>query len=776
MSVPNTGSPTMPVPVRAARSRRARALALLVGVVAGLFGVFAFPAGAAQAHAALIRTVPAQGSIVLTAPSEIVITFSEVVQPVPSRITVISPEGKRIESGPPRVVGDDMHIPVRTDVPGGTYLVSYRVISADSHPVGGGFTYSVGAPSPGGAPTPINGGATDRVVAVGVSAMQFVGFVGLILLLGPTMVLIALWPRRLDRRQPIRLVYSGIGLVGFASVVGLYLQAPYESGGSLFSVTGADLSDVFDSHFGQAYLIRLALLVIIGFLLRPVLAGRGGKAEHVLLAVLGAIGIGTWAYAGHAGGTDVAPLTVVADVAHLASVGIWLGGLVMLAAFLLRRANVRELGAILPVWSNWAMLAVTVLVLSGTSQALIEIGTIHALLYTTYGQLVIAKVLLLAVILAFAQGARLLVQRHAGVPEALMADAHASGTADARASVATRVAALAGADRGVRARIGRSGGGSRGAGAGDGADADDDGAYGYDDADYRYAAADYDVDGFDGRSLDADDVDAEALYNDGLEDDSDEDGFDDDAFDDRLGFDDEDLDDEDLDDQDLDDDADDSLGDDDGVGDDRSGRGAAGGVVDDPYGRVDDGDDDAYDGDDDAYDGDDVADDGDDDADDGGPRPRGLDRGVLRRLRRSVLAEIVVAVLVLVATSALVQSSPGRTADADAALNAASSGLVTLNSSLYSLQVDFTQSGTNTEIHLYAANLQGAPIKIQQWTVDASLPSQNLGPIPAAVTAITDSHAIGEISLTVPGTWTFTFTLRTSDIDEATVQTTVPIR
>ncbi|HEU0241632.1 MAG TPA: copper resistance protein CopC [Micromonosporaceae bacterium] len=756
MSVPNTGSPTMPVPVRAARSRRARALALLVGVVAGLFGVLAFPAGAAQAHAALIRTVPAQGSIVLTAPSEIVITFSEVVQPVPSRITVISPEGKRIESGPPRVVGDDMHIPVRTDVPGGTYLVSYRVISADSHPVGGGFTYSVGAPSPGGAPTPVNGGATDRVVAVGVSAMQFVGFVGLILLLGPTMVLIALWPRRLDRRQPIRLVYGGIGLIAFASVVGLYLQAPYESGGSLFSATGADLSDVFDSHFGQAYLIRLALLVIIGFLLRPVLAGRGGKAEHVLLAVLGAIGIGTWAYAGHAGGTDVAPLTVVADVAHLASVGIWLGGLVMLAAFLLRRANVRELGAILPVWSNWAMLAVTVLVLSGTSQALIEIGTIHALLYTTYGQLVIAKVLLLAVILAFAQGARLLVQRHAGVPEALMADAHAGSTADSRASVPMRVGALAGADRGVRARIGRSGGGSRGFGAGDGTDADDDGgAHGYDDADYPYAAADYDVDGFDGRSLDADDVDAEALYNDGLEDDSDEDGFDDDAFDDRLGVDHEDLDDEDLDD-----------GDDGDDGDDESGRRAAGGVVDDPYGRADD-DDDADD--DDAYDGDDHADDGEP------ARPRGLDRGVLRRLRRSVLAEIVVAVLVLVATSALVQSSPGRTADADAALNAASSGLVTLNSSLYSLQVDFTQSGTNTEIHLYAANLQGAPIKIQQWTVDASLPSQNLGPIPAAVTAITDSHAIGEISLTVPGTWTFTFTLRTSDIDEATVQTTVPI-
>jgi putative copper export protein/methionine-rich copper-binding protein CopC len=683
MNVPLAGEPDAAAsdrPVRPRsprRPRRARIAALFVGVVVGLFGLFAFPAGAAQAHAALIRTSPAQGSIVTTAPSEIVITFSEVVQPVPTRITVIAPDGKRIDSGNPRVQGDDMHIPVRTNVPGGTYLVSYRVISADSHPVGGGFTYSVGAPSPGGAPKPVNGGETNKIVATGVSVMQFVGFVGLILVLGPAMVLIALWPRRLDRRQPIRIVYGGLGLIAIATIAGLYLQAPYDSGGSLTSVTGADLSDVFDSHFGQAYLVRLALLVVMGFLLRPVLAGKGTKTEHILLAVLGAVGVGTWALAGHPGASDVAPLTTVADVAHLASVGIWLGGLVMLAAFLLRRANVRELNAILPVWSNWAMLAITVLVLSGTAQALIEIGTVHALLHTTYGQLVIAKVLLLAVILAFAQGARLLVQRHAGLPAALLADAgaDAGGTDEAaeEARAPVTVGALIGRDRGVDAGIRRDGAG-QGGGAGSG---------------------------------DAGSTSGE--------------------------------------------------GDDHGTG------------SDDEY------DDAEFDQTDDDTDGD-GDDDGDGDVEPAEVAPsRGLDAGILRRLRRSVLIEIAVAVAVLVATAILVQSSPGRAADANANLDAASQGLITLNSPIYSLQVDFSQSGNNTEIHLFASNLQGVPIKIDEWKVTATLPSQNLGPIPAGVTAITDSHAIGEINLTVPGRWTFEFTLRTSDVDEATVQTTVPI-
>jgi putative copper export protein/methionine-rich copper-binding protein CopC len=706
-------------PRRLRRPRRARIAALFVGVVVGLFGLFAFPAGAAQAHAALIRTSPAQGSIVTTAPSEIVITFSEVVQPVPTRITVIAPDGKRIDSGNPRVQGDDMHIPVRTNVPGGTYLVSYRVISADSHPVGGGFTYSVGAPSPGGAPKPVNGGATDKIVSTGVSVMQFIGFVGLILVLGPAMVLVALWPRRLDRRQPIRVVYGGLGLIAFATIAGLYLQAPYDSGGTLTSVTGADLSDVFDSHFGQAYLVRLALVVIMGFLLRPVLAGKGTKTEHILLAVLGTIGIGTWALAGHPGASDVAPLTTVADVAHLASVGIWLGGLVMLAAFLLRRANVRELSAILPVWSNWAMLAVTVLVLSGTAQALIEIGTVHALLHTTYGQLVIAKVVLLAVILAFAQGARLLVQRHAGVPAALLADAGATDeavddgiteSAD-HAQVPVTVGALAGGDRGVHASIHHAGAGPADGGTNDFGDT-------------WSSSADVDVDtgsrGAEGPYSDAEDPyqDAETA---------------DDDIDDVAGYDEADCDD---------------------------GSAAAADDTDDDH---------DYD-----YDA--------DDEDEGDVEPaepvvpsRGLDAGILRRLRRSVIIEIAVAVAVLVATAILVQSSPGRAADANANLDAASQGLVTLNSSIYSLQVDFSQSGNNTEIHLYASNLQGVPIKIDQWKVAATLPSQNLGPIPAAVTAITDSHAIGEISLTVPGRWTFAFTLRTSDVDEATVQTTVPI-
>lgn len=617
-----------------------RALTLLAGVIIGLCGIFLMPAGAASAHAALISTNPVAGSVVPSAPSQVIITFDEHVTPVQSDISVIGPNRKKIDAGTAVSVGNQLRIPVRTAIPEGTYLVSYRVISADSHPVASGFYYSVGAPSPGGAPKPLGGGTTNPVVSTAVAVMQFIGFAGLCLVVGPTLVLIALWPRRLAREVPVRVAYVGLGLVTVAALGGLYLQAPYGAGTGLFSASGSDVSQVIDSTFGRALMIRIAIVVVCAFLLKPVLAGRGTKTDHVLLTVLGVIGLGTWAFAGHPAQSSVPPLTIIADVAHLASVAIWLGGLLMLAAFLLRQANARELTAILPVWSNWATLAVTVLVLGGTAQALIQIGSISALLHTTYGQVVLLKVGLLGVILLVAAGARTLVQRHTAAP------AVADGI-EVAAPVAVRVGT--------------------------------DGGYGYEDSGNEHFGGD--------------------------------DGGDDD-----------------------DDEVDDDEGEDDECDDDEEG------------------------------DGEESGDEGDDD---GEPEPVGIDASRAKRLRRSVLAELALAVCVLIATSILVQSSPVRDA---AGVTTNSQGTVSLTSSLYTLQVEFLPSGSGTDLHIFVFNPAGGPQPAKAMTIVATLPSrhlsENLGASP-----ITDSHWTSTAVLPVPGKWTFTFTVRTTAIDEASVST-----
>ncbi|HEV7965500.1 MAG TPA: copper resistance CopC family protein, partial [Actinoplanes sp.] len=104
------------------RGRRAvvRGFLLLVAGLAALLG----PAAPAGAHAALLSSNPAPGSIVGASPSEVTITFSEAITPVAARVQVLAPDGKRI-SGPATATGAVLHIPVRkADQPLGTYLVS----------------------------------------------------------------------------------------------------------------------------------------------------------------------------------------------------------------------------------------------------------------------------------------------------------------------------------------------------------------------------------------------------------------------------------------------------------------------------------------------------------------------------------------------------------------------------------------------------------------------------------------------------------------------------
>lgn len=367
--------------------------------------------GSASAHAVALRSDPPANAIVPTPPATVTVTFSEPIQPVAGRTKVVAPDNTRADSGEATVRGPVLTIPLRGGLPNGTYLVSYRVISADSHPVGATFTFSIGVASTTTPQGDAGAGTVNRSVAISMAVAKYLGYAGLILVIGPALVLAMMWPARLPRQQPSRLARLGLGLIGVGTLLELYLQAPYSSGGGLFDISGTAFRAVIDSRYGAMHLVRLGVLGAVAVLLGPMLAGHSATIDRALLAILGVLGLATWPLSGHPAASALPTLTVVADMAHLAAMSIWLGGLVMLFGFLLRRANARELGAILPVWSSWAMLAVSVLVLAGTAQALIEIVTLRALVDTTYGRLVILKVGLLAVVIAVAAYSRRLAQR-----------------------------------------------------------------------------------------------------------------------------------------------------------------------------------------------------------------------------------------------------------------------------------------------------------------------------------------------------------------------------
>ncbi|HET8658643.1 MAG TPA: copper resistance protein CopC [Micromonosporaceae bacterium] len=375
--------------------------------LAGLLCVL--PATPAVAHPVLVRSTPAAGSVTATAPTEVVLAFSEPVRPVPGKVLVVGPDGQPATRAGATASERQVIVPLRPDGPRGTYLVSYRVIAADSHPVSGAFTYSVGAPSTTPPALPEEPTA-DPTIRAAIAVVRYLGYAGLPLLVGSALVLAALWPHRLPRTGPARLGWVGLGLVAASTLAGLVLQAPYTTGASLAGITPAGLRDVLGSPFGTAHLTRLGVLVAVALLLRPVLAGQARAGHRLLLALLGVVGLTTWPASGHPAGSPVPGISVTADAAHLAGMAAWLGGLVMLFTFLLRQADQRELAAILPVWGRWATLAIATLVLSGVLQALVEVGTPAALVGTGYGRLVLAKVGLFAAALAAAAYSRRLVR------------------------------------------------------------------------------------------------------------------------------------------------------------------------------------------------------------------------------------------------------------------------------------------------------------------------------------------------------------------------------
>jgi len=394
-------------------TRAAPRVLLLLLLVA--LGALLAPASPASAHAALVGASPAPGSIVGVSPTEITVAFSEAITPVPGKVQVIAPDGKRI-SGTATVRGDVLHIPVRrADQPLGTYLVSYRVISADTHPVGGGLTFSVGAPS--AQPPRVVASGTHPSVTVATDVSHFLGYAGLTLAIGPVFFLSLLWPRTRSRRGAAILARCGLGLIGLATLGTLWSQAPSSSGAQLWDVSPTEIGEVLTSPFGLTLLARLAVLAIVAGLLSPALRGTATRARGVGLLVLAAGGLVTWPLTGHAGAAPLTPVIVAADMVHLAAMSVWLGGLATLSVFLLRGTHPRVLGVLLPAWSRWAALAVVWLIAGGTLQAVVQVGSVGALWHTDYGRLLLAKITILGGTLAVAAYARSLVRR-AQVPAA----------------------------------------------------------------------------------------------------------------------------------------------------------------------------------------------------------------------------------------------------------------------------------------------------------------------------------------------------------------------
>ncbi|MFH8489968.1 copper resistance CopC/CopD family protein [Streptomyces longisporoflavus] len=384
----------------------------LLLVVAVFLGALLGTAAPASAHAALTGSDPKQGAVVDKAPATVSLTFSEKVAMSDGSVRVLDPAGKRVDTGKTSDLGSNTYgVKLHKGLPDGTFTVAYQVVSADSHPISGAFTFSVGAPSDTKVALPdqeAGGGFVGGLYGFA----RYLSYAGFILVVGGAAFVLGCWPRGAGVRPVQRLVVSGWVTLTASTLVLLLLRAPYTGSGKIADAFDmAKLGDVLQTKTGAALVSRLLLLAAAALFI-AVLFGAYEKRTDPKerkdltfgLAIGGgvvAVGLGaTWAMAEHASTGIQAGLAMPVDIVHLLAVAAWLGGLAALVVALYFAPSVDA--AAVRRFSRVAFCSVVALAATGLYQSWRQVGSWSALTGTWYGQLLLIKVGLVVVLVGVA--------------------------------------------------------------------------------------------------------------------------------------------------------------------------------------------------------------------------------------------------------------------------------------------------------------------------------------------------------------------------------------
>ncbi|MBC7275832.1 copper resistance protein CopC [Nocardioides sp.] len=384
------------------RGRRALGR-LLVALAAAAYAVL-LSISPAQAHATLIGTDPEEGAVLEVAPETITFDFDEAVSLPPGGVTVYDAKGEEVTSEA-TASGTSMEVALAnpSSLGDGTYVVAWRAVSADGHPISGSLTFAVGAPSLSVAPPPSS--EPSRATAVIHGVLQFIQYAALLLIVG------LVWFRAViigDHRVPDRATARVQRLqivAGMVAVLALVFLAP--ASGALQSESGPGAILTFDA-WSPASVGKEWLSALVGIL--GIAAMLALRPRPRLAAAAGLIAIMSPALVGHSRAVVPAWLVTATDIIHLIAGALWLGGLVGLALTLpliTRRGTVAA--EIVTRFSTLAAASLAVLAVSGVLMGWRILGSWENLLNSTYGTLLMTKVALVVAVAVMAAGNRLLV-------------------------------------------------------------------------------------------------------------------------------------------------------------------------------------------------------------------------------------------------------------------------------------------------------------------------------------------------------------------------------
>lgn len=397
----------------------------------------------ASAHAVVVSSSPSDGAVVETAPLEVQIQFSEAVSADLGGLTVLDSDGRRVDNNDSRVSGGDLlQASVQPGLADGTYVMNYRVVSIDGHPITGSIVFGVGEGTTINADSVSGlraGGETGYEIAAGVA--RFVTYLAALLAAGLAVFTAFVHDQRPDLGRLATVVRTSAVVAGLGAVAVVALQAALVSGEGVGAMTDASMlrQALTEGLDWQMVVLLLGLAVVHLSADMDRLVTRQALAFYGALAV-----VGSFSFWGHASSSEPRWLAIGSDVVHTAAAAVWFGGLVGLAMVLSgRRSSSGETGAVEPEpepepelvgvggaggaptpapvtarpeaaslavstarivgrFSDVAAATVVALVMAGVAMSWIEVGSIDALTTTTYGRVLLTKVGVVLVVLAAA--------------------------------------------------------------------------------------------------------------------------------------------------------------------------------------------------------------------------------------------------------------------------------------------------------------------------------------------------------------------------------------
>jgi copper transport protein len=372
-------------------ARSTSALACAAALIAAL-SVVAAPASPARAHAALVRAAPADGAVLPAPPPALTLTFNEPVSPL--LIRLIGPDGEPIAT--PAIAAENATVTVAAppNLKHGTHVLSWRVISADGHPVGGALMFSIGAPS--GQPAAAAENLADRGVRAALWAAKLVVYLGLFVGVGGAFFRAWIAEGAVCAAAPWIAAILAAGLI--AAPVSLALQGLDALD---LPLSGLGHRAVWQAGLETSYGLTAVAAAFALFAGLFALAATSPRASRGL-ALTAVIGAGlALALSGHAGTVEPRLLSRSAVLVHALCVAFWIGSLLPLY-LAVRRTTLTGpplIGTALERFSRAIVPVIALLLASGLWLAVIQLDRIDALWTTDYGRVLAGKLACVALLL-----------------------------------------------------------------------------------------------------------------------------------------------------------------------------------------------------------------------------------------------------------------------------------------------------------------------------------------------------------------------------------------